>query len=366
MSNERGLRRFCRIPWSIYRNDPNWVPPLLSEVRRELDPKSNPFWRTAERKLFCARDANNQLTGRIAAIHNPGSQSCDNEAVGFFGYFESIDQIEVADKLLEAATLFIKGRGCTSLIGPVNPSTNGESGLLLEGPPGRPMFMTNYCPAYYHQLLTECGFIKAIDTFSYQAEYKHDFPMKYERVLRRVLCNSAISIRSFSRKDASRDTAIIGELYNAAFCDTWGFVPMSSAESQQMAESFLRIADPELVWIAFYRGEPAGFILGLPDLNEILASLNGRLLPFGFITFLAKRNRIRTMRLIALGVAPKFRSLGIEAALVMKERERIVSRPYRLVEFSVVMENNIRMRTLIRTFGFRPYRSYRIYRRDVQ
>ncbi len=366
VSTERSLRRFCKFPRQVYRTDPNWVPPLLRETRRELDPAANPFWQTAERKLFYACDGSHRLLGRIAAIHNPASRKSYNEAAGFFGYFESIDRLEVARELFAAAITFVKGCGCTSLIGPVNPSTNSESGLLFDGPPGRPMFMTNHCPAYYHHLMTECGFNKAIDTFSYRAGYTHDFPEKYERVLRRVLSNPAISIRSFSRKDASRDIATIGELYNAAFSDTWGFVPMSPAESQQLAESFLSFADLELVWIASYCGEPAGFILGLPDVNEILASLKGRLLPFGFFKFLARRNRIQTMRLIALGVAPKFRSLGIEAALVMKERERIVSRPYPQVEFSVVMENNFRMRTLIKTFGFRPYRSYRIYRRALQ
>lgn len=365
VSSRKELDRFLKFPWQIYGNDRDWVPPLLSQIRRELDPDSNPFWKNSDRKLFCAYDTDNRLLGRVVAIHNLVHNRRCNEAQGFFGYFECVDQSEVAQSLTAAARSYLRECGCTRMIGPVNPSTNSESGLLLGGHSGRATFMTNHCPEYYHRLLVACGFVKAMDTYSYRAESTHEFPGKYERVLKRILKNPAIELRAFSRTHSQHDITIIGELYNASFVDTWGFVPMNDEEAQALAESFLPFADLELVWIAYYRGEPAGFILGLPDLNEILPALNGRLFPFGIFALLARRRRISNMRVLAFGVLPKYRSIGIEAALVMKERERIVTRPYRHAEFSVVMENNSRMRSLISAFGFQPYRSYRIYQQPI-
>ncbi len=359
------MRKFLRVPWSIYRDDSNWVAPLLRETRRQLDPQRNPFFQQGEVRLFNAFNGSSQPVGRLAVINNPAHKSVHNDAAGFFGFFECVDQIDVARSLVEAATEFLRHRGCTSLIGPVNLSTNDESGFLLESKGGRPTFMTNYCPSYYHRLMTDCGFTKAVDTLSYQADFEHKFPQQYERVLRRVLHNPAVSVRSFDRSNAERDIAVICELYNTSFQDTWGFVPMSGLEAQQLADSLLSFADMNLIWIAFYSDKPVGFILGIPDLNEVLADLNGHLFPIGFLKLMARRNHLNGMRVLALGVLPEYRSRGIESILVCKERQQIVSKPYRLAEFSVVMENNTRMRALIETFGFHLHRRYRIYRKEI-
>jgi len=330
-----------------------------------LDPEHNPFFRYARLRLFGAFDSGRRLVGRIAAIHNPLHEREHGEAAGFFGFFECINSNEVAQSLLEAVGSFVRTCGCSCLIGPVNPSTNDESGLLLDNFNERPTFMTNYCHEYYHSLFTYCGFRKAIDTLSYQAETAHIFPGKYERVLNRVLQNPTVSVRRFSRAKASGDIAIIREIYNLSFRGTWGFVPLSEAEAQQFAESFLSFADLDLVWLAYCHNEPVGFILGLPDLNEILARLNGRLYPFGILKFLTQRNRINGMRVVAFGVLPGYRSIGIETLLVNKVRERILTKVYRSGEFSVVMEDNHRVRNLVEGFGFQLRKRYRIYRKEL-
>jgi ribosomal protein S18 acetylase RimI-like enzyme len=365
IEGRRALGQFLRLPWTIYRKSPYWVPPLIGEIRRRLDTAKNPFFQYAQAQLLGAYDSRGNLVGRVAAIHNPLHQREYGEAAGFFGFFECVNDVDAARSLFDAVATVLQAHGCTFMVGPVNPSTNDESGFLMDNFNERATFMTNYCPEYYHQLMRACGFDKAIDTLSYQAQTYHPFPEKYERVLQRARDNPSIRVRHFDRKNAHSDIAIIRDLYNTSFRGTWGFVPLSKAEAEQLADSFLSFADFNLVWLAYYDDKPVGFILGLPDLNEILALLNGRLFPFGIVTFLARRNRIGAVRVLGFGVLPEYRSLGIETLLVYQVRERILNKIYKRAEFSVVMENNTRMRNFLEAFGFHLHKHYRIYRKDL-
>lgn len=363
IDNRRNLEHFLRLPWQIYHGTP-WVPPLLSDLRSKISPAQNPFLAYARIRLFGAFSSDRVL-GRIAAIHNPAHEKEYRDGAGFFGLFECVDAPDVSNSLFEAVRTCLKASGCRYLLGPVNFSTNDESGLLLDNFDSRPTIMTNYCRPYYHGLLQSAGFEKAVDTLSYDAETLHPFPESYQRVLKRVLANPALELRRFNRRDSHNQMAAICNLYNASFSGTWGFVPLSRDEAIHLGKSFLPFADDDLVWTAHYGGKPVGFILGLPDVNEILAGLNGRLWPFGVLKFLAARSQIRAARVVAFGVLPEYRGLGIETALIHKVRTRILEKPYKRAEFSVVMENNLRMRRLLENIGFRLHKRYRIYRRDI-
>jgi GNAT superfamily N-acetyltransferase len=305
------------------------------------------------------------MVGRIAAIFNPVHRYIHRESTGFFGLFECINSVDVAQRLFTTANEYLRKFGCTHLAGPVNFNTNDESGLLIEGYEESPMLMCNYSPPYYAQLLSACGFSKVMDLLSYEARMGHIFPQKYLDVFKRVSEKNEINVRPFNRNQFLQEIATIREIYNGSFIDVWGFVPLSCSEAEAIGKSFISFFDDELVWIAEYKNKPAGLILALPDVNEILKDINGRLLPFGILEFLLRRRHIHSVRVIVLCVLPMFRSKGIETLLIQKVHHRILTGGYQRAEFSVVNENNIRMRNILETFGFHLTKRYRIYRAPI-
>jgi ribosomal protein S18 acetylase RimI-like enzyme len=334
-------------------------------MRQKLDPSRNPFFEDGRIRLFVAYGRENKPTGRVAAIVNPRHEKMHGEKAGFFGLFESNNDIQTARALIANTFDYLQEAGCDTILGPVNLTTNDESGFLLDGYDERPTFMCNYCPPYYHDLITQCGFQKAVDTLSYMAWHGHPFPEKYYRLVKRIESNPRITIRRFSSQTATDDIMAIADIYNESFKDTWGFIPMSRGEALELGKSLIPIADFDLVWIAYYDDQPAGAILGFPDINEILARLNGRLLPFGVFSLMFGRSKIQGMRVAALGVRSEYRRLGLETLLIHKVHERVHTRPYERSEFSVVMENNLRMRNLLERFGFRLCRRFRLYTRTL-
>ncbi len=366
LEDRAGIREFFALPRSIYSGNRAWVEPLLSDQRRKINPITSPFFEYGNVRLFVATGADRKSNGRIAAILNPHHEQVHGKRAGFFGLFECTHDVGMARCLFEQATAVLSEAGCEEVIGPVNLTTNDESGFLIEGYDERPTFMCNYCPSYYHDLVLACGFEKAIDTLSYMAWHGHPFPEKYYRLIKRVEKNPRLCIRRFEKKSAREDILTIAGIYNESFRGTWGFVPITDNEAIDLGKGLLPIADPDLVWIAYCDQKPAGAILGFPDINEILANLDGRLFPFGFLRFLFGQRRIQGMRVAALGVVPEYRSLGIETILIHRVHDRVHTRPYKRSEFSVVMESNHRMRNLLERFGFKCTRRYRIYRKQLR
>jgi GNAT superfamily N-acetyltransferase len=365
INSDRDLRKFIKLPWNIYRDYPKWIPPLIGEMQRKVNPGKNPFFEYGQVKFFGVFNEFHEMVGRIAAIFNPVHRYIYRESAGFFGLFECINSIDVARRLLTAVSKHLSKFGCTHLTGPVNFNTNDESGLLIEGHDESPMLMCNYSPPYYAQLLLACGFSKVMDLLSYGGKLGHVFPQKYLDVLNKVTAKNGIHVRNFNRNRFLQEIATIREIYNGSFKDVWGFVPLSSSEAEAMGKNFISFSDDELVWIAEYKNKPAGFILALPDVNEILKDLNGRLFPFGIVKFLLRRRQICGVRVIVLCVLPPFRSMGVETLLIHRVHQRILSGGYQRAEFSVVNENNIRMRNILETFGFHLTKRYRIYQARI-
>jgi GNAT superfamily N-acetyltransferase len=365
INTDRDLRRFIKLPWEIYKDYPKWIPPLMCEMQRKLNPRENPFFEYGQVKLFGVYNESHGMVGRIAAIFNPVHRYIYRESNGFFGLFESINSVDVARRLFTIANEFLSKFGCTHLAGPVNFNTNDESGLLIEGYAESPTLMCNYSPPYYAQLVSACGFRKAMDLLSYQAKWGHVFPQKYLEVVNRISKKNRINARPFNRKQFLKEIATIREIYNGSFKDVWGFVPLSCSEAEAIGRNFISFSDDELVWIAEVQNKPAGLILALPDVNEILKDMNGRLFPFGIFRFLLRRRHIRGVRVLVLCVLPPFRSMGVETLLIHRVHQRILSAGYQRAEFSVVNENNIRMRNILDNFGFHLTKRYRIYRAPI-
>lgn len=363
--NRLTLNDFIKIPWRIYSSNSPWIAPLYREVRFKLDAHRNPFYRHGELKAFVVYDRKGNACGRIAAITDNRYMRIHGEPVGFFGLFECINDTRIAEVLINGTAEYLRAKGYTRLLGPVNLTTNDESGFLIEGFEFRPTFMCNYCPPYYHNLMDACGLAKAIDTLSYEGWYGHAFPEKYRRVIKRVKANPRISVERLQKANAERDILRITWIYNQSLTNTWGFVPISNEEALSLGKNLMRFADLNLVWIAYFENRPVGFIMGFPDLNEIMAKLNGCLFPLGFLRILFGRKSIQGMRIAALGVLPSYRRLGIETLLIHLVHERVNTRPYRRSEFSVVMEDNLPMRNLLESFGFRICRRFRLYQKEI-
>jgi GNAT superfamily N-acetyltransferase len=359
-------KSFVRFPWRIYPGSyPAWVPPLLSEEQKRIDPERNPFFQHGEAALFLAY-ANGKPVGRIAAIENRQHNEFHDDRVGFFGFFESIDDPEVAGALLDEAAAWVRGRGLTSLRGPTNFSTNEECGLLVENFEDAPYVMMTYNPPYYAALLEGWGLAKVKDLVAYEVTYA-DFDQErlaaIERLLNRIKLDSRI--RSLDMKRFDEEVELVRDLYNAAWERNWGFVPMTDAEVDHMAKQLKPVVDRDLVLFAEIEGEPAGFALALPDINQALRYANGRLFPFGLFRLLWHMRRINGIRILTLGLKEDFRRTGLAGRLYSEIFKRGSAKGHTRAESSWILEDNHVMRTALEKMSFRLSKTYRLYERAL-
>ncbi|MBX6365760.1 MAG: N-acetyltransferase [Gemmatimonadetes bacterium] len=362
----RDLGRFMKLPWSIYRGDPNWVPPLLMDLRTALTPGKHPFHEHAEVEYFLAWRGGRPV-GRIAATVNRQYIDFHGEKLGFFGFFESINDCGVAEALLGAAEAWLRARGMERVQGPMNFSTNEEfcsPGVLIDGFDTPPKVMMTHSPPYYAGLLEAAGYGRAKDLLAYYL----DGPTPPERLVRgveRLQKSEGITIRSLDLSDFDAEVARIKEIYNSAWERNWGFVPMTDAEFDHMARALKPVVEPRLVLIAEVRGEPVGFAIGLPDFNQVLKRINGRLLPFGLIKLLWYRRKIDEARVITLGLKPGFRKMGIDAMLYLRLFQEGPKVGIPRAECSWILEDNWDMRRGLERMGARVYKTYRVYEREL-
>jgi hypothetical protein len=325
VGSSRDLRRFIDLPWKIYNaaDHPQWVPPLRIAVRDALDTKANPFYRQADRQLFLAlRDG--QPVGRIAAIENRAHNEFHGDRVGFFGFFESIDDQTVANALFVAAETWLSRAWPRHHAGPTNPSTNHECGMLVDGYLQHPMIMTSWNPAYYPELMDSAGFTKAKDLLAYYfprtGNDVFELPDRYRQHAERALRDNRFTFRDLDLKDFDREVDRCWEIYNSAWEKNWGFFPMSRESFLHEAKVLKYIIWPEFAFMAEVNGEPAGFMIIVPDFHHAFKSVgNGRLLPTGLIKILAAKRRLRSGRIMILGAKAEYRRRGIFAVFATEK-----------------------------------------------
>jgi GNAT superfamily N-acetyltransferase len=360
------LERFLRLPWRIYAADPHWVPPLLADVRAAVDPGKHPFHRHATVALFLARRGSLPV-GRIAAVVNRAHNDFHEDSVGFLGLFESIDDQGVADALFEAAGAWLRGRGMTSVQGPMNLSTNEEicsPGVLIDGWHRPPVIMMAHTPQYYARLFERSGFAKSKDLLSFWIE-GHQPPTRLKRAYDRLTRDPTVRIRSLNMRRFRDEVSLIQSIYNSAWERNWGFVPMTGEEIDHMARQLKPVVNPKLCVIAEIDGEPAGFALGLPDFNMALRHVNGRLFPFGLVKLLWHRRRIDTARTITLGLLPGYRNRGLDAAMVTHIYIQGNAAGMWRSECSWILEDNWDMRRGLERMGAVADKTYRIYEKPL-
>jgi len=361
-TDNRSFREFIDLPFRLYRGNPNWVPPLIRDIKEQFSEK-NPFFRHAEVMSFIAR-RDGDVVGRVVAIKNDAHIDFTGEMAGFFGFFECINDRDVASALLEEAKRWLKERGLHIMRGPMNFSTNEECGLLVEGFDEPPMIMMPYNHPYYRDLLEGCGLRKAKDLLAYIIEIPERLPEKVYRVSG-IARKNGVMARPIEMRRFSDELMIFKSIYNSAWQRNWGFIPMTDEEIDYMAGKLKQIIIPELTLIAEYRGEPVGFMMILPDINHVLKRLNGRLFPFGIFKALWYSRQIRDVRLLLLGIKEGFRRRGVDALLFTEAFRYGRMKGYRRVEFSWILEDNYPVQNLIRMVDGRVYKRYRIYEAKI-
>ena len=358
--------RFIKFQWQVYRraNDLHWVPPLIMERRDFLDPKKNPFYQHADVALFLARRGG-EIVGRIAAIEDRNFNAFHGRKTAYFGLYESVNDPAVTASLFAAAKDWARWRGLDTLLGPMNLSTNYEVGLLVEGFDSDPYVLMPYNPRYYPDLFERCGLKKAKDLLAWERSAATPPPERFGRIADKIRQHTGITIRSPNLREFDAEVARIKQVYNAAWEKNWGFVPMTDAEFDKLASDLKQTLVPDLALIAEDHGEPIAFSLTLPDLNQALKRIDGRLttcgLPIGLLKLLWYSRKVDRVRLMALGIKSGWRRRGIDAVLVVETIRRAHARGYAGGEISWTLEDNDLINRAIEAAGCTLSKKYRIY-----
>jgi GNAT superfamily N-acetyltransferase len=364
--SKRDIKDFIDFHFYIYRNDPYWVPPLKFERMQFFNPKKNPFYKHADIALFIAKK-DGKSAGTIAAIVNHNHNKFYKEKVGFFGCFEVIENYEVAKMLFDKVKDWLKEKNMNTIRGPMNFSTNDECGLLIDGFESPPVCMMTYNPKYYIDFIEKYGFKKTMDLYAYFISLEElrkkakKVPEKLISVVNKIKKRNNLIIRNIDMKKFDEEVERFKKIYNSAWEKNWGFVPMTNEEIEHLADGLRKFLDPDLIFIAEIDDSPVGFSLTLPDINQPLLKIKGKLLPFGWIKYLWYKRRIDICRVFAMGVLEKYRRLGINALMHYKTSKKLLSKGYKLAEMSWILENNAMTNREIQTMGGKIYKTYRIY-----
>ena len=367
VESKKELAAFIDFPHHLYEGDPCYVPELHIAQRDLLTPGKHPFHEHSEVKLFLARE-DGIIRGRIAAIFNRNHNQFTGASDGFFGFFDAVNDTGLAKELLETAAQWLRSKGATRIIGPVNPSTNEPCGLLVDGFDQPPVVMMPYNKPYYAGLIEQAGFHKQVDLLAYDLSTatvdKRTIAMKNALVER--LAKRGITIRNINLKDFAREVEKVLEVYNQAWAENTGFVPMTNAEFKYLAKDLKMILDKDFCQLAEYNGKVIGFSLAVPDLNQVLIKIRkGRLLPTGIFKLLLGLKKIDYVRVLALGVVEEYRKAGIEACFYAEIIERAAAKKIRGGEASWILENNEMMNNGLKKLNAQVYKRYRLYEKQL-
>jgi GNAT superfamily N-acetyltransferase len=359
---------FIRFPWKIYANDPAWVPPLIIERKAFLDRKRHPFYKHGDAALFLARK-NGEIVGRIMASDDPNYNAQHQSNVGCFGLFDCINDRDVAATVFECAASWLRKKGRTEIMGPIDYSTNYTCGLLVHGFEHSPTLLTTHNPPYYEGLMADCGFSKVIDFFAWWFSDPSAATTRLRKLAARLEPRARFTLRRGNLRNLEAEASNFLRVYNEAWKDNWGFVPFTKAEFEHMAAEMKPLLRDDFTAVAETNGEAVGFALALPDINVALKKIGGRLttfgIPIGLIKLLYYKSRIRKARYIAMGVLPQFRRLGVAEMMVLRTMEAGMVKCGFQGELSMTLENNVMVNRFIERIGAEHYKTYRIYSKSI-
>lgn len=366
VTTRRQQREFMELIWRLYRDDPNWIPPLRRNQQELAGFHKHPFYDRNKIRTFLVR-RDKQVVGRIGAIVNYGHCERFQEQRGFFGFFDCEDDAEAASHLFNAAFDYLRAEGMTDVRGPCNPSQNYEIGCLVDGFDSPPTFQMTYNGPYYDKLIVAAGFEKTQDLYAFEgrASQLDSLPPKLKFVIEEVQRRFQPVVRQANRRRLSNEAKLFVEIYNQALVATWGFVPLSPREAQHIAGSLSLLIDPEATSILEIDGKTIGVALGLLDFNPIIKDIDGRLFPFGFLKLLFGRKRIKRIRLISNNILPEYQRWGLGVVALERMLPALLKRGFTECEFSWVLESNQLSRGTLEVSGAKLIKTYRLYDRKL-
>lgn len=368
--SRRELKRFVKVPFALHKDHPQWVAPLIYERMEFLDRAKNPWFEHGDAECFLA-ERDGRPVGRITAQTDELWDQTQGGSDAMFGFFETVDDPEVADALLDAATEWAASRGRSRILGPMDFTTNDEVGILIEGYELRPMILENWHPPYYKELLEARGFGKAMDLLMWELNLGslkegEEFDPAIHAKAEKALSDEGVRIRNIDKRNLEHEMQLFTPVYNDAWSDNWGFVPPTDAEIAFHAKTLKQVLDEDWAYIAEKDGEAIGAALTLPDINQVLAKMGGRLLPFGWLRFLLGRRKIDRLRVFALGVKHEYQHTGVAAGLYLKHLET-AGKPGAIEggEMGWILETNEPMNRAMEGMGGKVVKRYRIYERAI-
>ncbi len=368
--NKRELKRFVKVPFGLHRDHPQWVAPLIFERMEFLDREKNPYFEHAEVEYFIA-ERDGEPVGRISVQVDYRWDEFQGGSDAMFGFFESADDPEVTAALLGAASDWAKQKGRARLLGPMDFTTNDEIGILIEGYERRPMILEPWHPPYYRERIEAEGLTKAMDVLMWELQFGdlkegERFDPSIHVAAEKALRDEGIVIRNMNKRNMADEVRRFMDVYNEAWGDNWGFVPITDAEVEFQAKNLKQVIDEDWAFMAEKDGEVVGAALTLPDINQVLAKLNGRLLPTGWLKFLRGKGKIDQLRVLALGVKHDYRHSGVAAGLYLKHLETAAG-PGAIPggEMGWILETNEPMNRAMEGMGGKVVKKYRIYEKAL-
>ncbi len=359
------MKAFIDLPWRIYSEDPNWIPPLKSEQAKLLNPKKHPFWYFSQRELFLARRGE-EAVGRIAVIIDGNYNRYHDEKMGIWGFFECTYDPEAAIALFYAAEKWIRSKGVAFMRGPLNPSTNYEVGMLVQGFDRPPTLMMTYNPSYYPEMVRHCGFNKEKDLLSFSITRDYNPPDWAMSLAERVTRKGEITIRHVDPKHLEEEVSLLIQVYNECWANNWCFVPMSKGELKKSAKDMSHFLDRDMAFFLYHGNEVVGVFVAVPDINPLLKHFNGKLGFSALLTQYLPWSEIDGLRILMFGVKEEYRQMGVPFVAfdhlmgVIRNQEK-----YRYVEAGWTLEDNDAINRFFIEGGVDPYKRYRIYRKDL-
>jgi len=365
VTTKREVKEFINFPYEHYRNDTYWVAPLRMEQKKLVNKNKNPFFNNAEMAMFLAY-YNEELVGRIAAIIDHRYNKYHNSEVGFFGFFECENNPNTADLLFKVAEGWLQEKSIKKVKGPANPSMMDEIGILIDGFDKYPAILMPYHKPYYDKLIKANGYEKEVDLLAYHVTQKnvdHDRTNRAMDIVKKRI--PGISIREINLKKIHREIKIIRKIFNSAWKNNWGFIPLSTEEFEVLADDLKTIVDTHFAHIAEIDDKPVGFSVALPDYNQIFRNMNGRLLPFGIFKLLWNRGKISRVRTALMGVVPEYRGRGIDALLHREAINNGLEFGIDSSEVGWILENNTNMIRVAERLGGTLEKRYRMYTKKL-
>jgi hypothetical protein len=359
------LMKFIKFPFKLYKGDKNWVPPLISEQKKLFNRDYYPFWKHADYQAFLAY-RNGEIVGRVAGIIDDRHNEFHKDKVGFFGFFEAINDDEVTKELLDAAKEWIKSKGRNVFRGPMSPSQNDIFGVLIEGLDKPPAIMMPYQPPYYTNLREKYGLKKAKDMLTFFKDCHVGIPKRVKRLADISRKRTGVVVRTLDPKNLERDVAILKDIYNEAWELNWGFVPMTDEEMDHTVIDLKKFYDPDLIVIAEVKGKPVGIGISIPDINEVLIHLNGRLFPLGILKFLLYKRKIKTTRSMVFGLLKEYRKTGIPLIMFEETEKNGLAKGYVQGEIGWNLEDNDAINQFDSQIGGRIYKKMRVFEMHIK